>query len=68
VRRDEKPRPSRVRPAGGFDPHAHVVTQRVMVATANDQNAVAFPGGVHPCQKARSLIGQGAQRRRDGGE
>jgi hypothetical protein len=40
----------------------------VMVATANDQNAVASPGGVHPCQKARSLNGQGAQRRRDGAE
>ncbi len=31
------------------------VTQRVMVATTNDQNAVTFPGGVHTCQKAPSL-------------
>ncbi|MEN9662704.1 MAG: hypothetical protein RL324_1653 [Verrucomicrobiota bacterium] len=44
------------------------VTQRVMVATTNDQNAVTFPGGVHPCQKAPSLTGWGAQRKRDGAE
>jgi hypothetical protein len=33
---------------GGFDPWIDAVTQRVMVATAQDQNAVAFPGGPPP--------------------
>jgi len=42
--------------------------QRVLVATAQDQNAVAFPGGTTPPEGPACSHRQGAQGRRDCGE
>jgi hypothetical protein len=68
ARRDQIPRASQVRPAGSFDLRADAVTQRVMAATAQTRTQSRFPAG-RPRQKARfAENGQGAQRKRDGGE
>jgi hypothetical protein len=48
VRRDQKPRSSRVRPTGRFDPCAEAVTPEGFGCYCADQNAIAIPGGTTP--------------------
>ena len=56
--RDQKPRASRVRPTGSFDPCADAVTPEGYSCYCGDQNAVAKPGGTTPPEgPARSTNG-----------